>query len=142
MLRPGGLPPVQRDEATFVVSWWTAAVSETSHRTPNSYAAFGKEVRCDWHAGHSRCPVLVSLYLLKGGRLSTQLCACLSDFRGAESSLMKSLLSPLLCVLFMTAQAFAAEELRLGIIGLDTSHVTAFTRLLNDPTHKDHVPGA
>ncbi len=55
---------------------------------------------------------------------------------------MKSLLSPLLCALLMTSSVFAAEELKLGIIGLDTSHVTAFTRLLNDSTHKDHVPGA
>lgn len=28
------------------------------------------------------------------------------------------------------------------MIGLDTSHVTAFTRILNDPAQKDHVPGA
>src|SRR5262245_16111391 len=34
-----------------------------------------------------------------------------------------------------------AAELRLGIIGLDTSHVTAFTKLLNDPTDKEHVAG-
>ncbi|TDL52953.1 gfo/Idh/MocA family oxidoreductase [Paenibacillus dendritiformis] len=31
--------------------------------------------------------------------------------------------------------------LRIGIIGLDTSHVTAFTALLNDDTHPYHVPG-
>ncbi len=36
----------------------------------------------------------------------------------------------------------AAEPLRVGLIGLDTSHVVAFTQLLNDPTHRDHVPGA
>ncbi len=30
----------------------------------------------------------------------------------------------------------------LGMIGLDTSHVIAFTKMLNDPTHKDHAPGA
>jgi predicted dehydrogenase len=35
----------------------------------------------------------------------------------------------------------SAAELRLGIIGLDTSHVIAFTKLLNDPGQKDHVPG-
>jgi len=35
-----------------------------------------------------------------------------------------------------------AEPLRLGLIGLDTSHVTAFTALLNDPSHKNHVAGA
>jgi predicted dehydrogenase len=34
-----------------------------------------------------------------------------------------------------------SAELRLGIIGLDTSHVTAFTKLLNDPAGKDYVPG-
>ncbi|PYM13449.1 MAG: dehydrogenase, partial [Verrucomicrobia bacterium] len=33
----------------------------------------------------------------------------------------------------MTFAANAADELRLGMIGLDTSHVTAFTALLNDP---------
>jgi len=35
-----------------------------------------------------------------------------------------------------------AAELRLGMIGLDTSHATAFTKLLNDPTDKAHVAGA
>jgi hypothetical protein len=35
-----------------------------------------------------------------------------------------------------------AAELRLGLIGLDTSHVIAFTKLLNDPAAKGHVPGA
>jgi hypothetical protein len=34
------------------------------------------------------------------------------------------------------------SEIRLGIIGTDTSHVTAFTRLLNDKTDPGHVPGA
>ncbi|MFN3487200.1 MAG: Gfo/Idh/MocA family oxidoreductase, partial [Planctomycetota bacterium] len=32
--------------------------------------------------------------------------------------------------------------LRLGMIGLDTSHVIAFTQLLNDPKNPNHVPGA
>lgn len=45
----------------------------------------------------------------------------------------------LLGVISISAQA---AELRLGIIGLDTSHVTAFTELLNNPKAKDHVPGA
>jgi predicted dehydrogenase len=35
-----------------------------------------------------------------------------------------------------------AAEIRLGLIGLDTSHATAFTELLNNPKAKDHVPGA
>ena len=32
-------------------------------------------------------------------------------------------------------------ELRIGIVGLDTSHVVAFTRLLNDSSSPDHVSG-
>jgi len=35
-----------------------------------------------------------------------------------------------------------AADLRVGLIGLDTSHVTAFTEILNNPAAKDHVPGA
>ncbi len=34
------------------------------------------------------------------------------------------------------------NELRLGMIGLDTSHVLRFTELLNDPSRPDHIPGA
>ena len=33
-------------------------------------------------------------------------------------------------------------QIRLGIIGTDTSHVVVFTRLLNDPMSPDYVPGA
>jgi hypothetical protein len=36
----------------------------------------------------------------------------------------------------------SASDLRLGIIGTDTSHVVEFTRLLNDPSAPGHVPGA
>ncbi len=35
-----------------------------------------------------------------------------------------------------------APPLRIGMIGLDTSHVLAFTKLLNDPRDPNHVPGA
>jgi predicted dehydrogenase len=35
-----------------------------------------------------------------------------------------------------------AVELRVGIIGLDTSHVVAFTKLLNDANAPGHIPGA
>jgi Oxidoreductase family, NAD-binding Rossmann fold len=38
--------------------------------------------------------------------------------------------------------ALMAADVRLGIIGTDTSHVTAFTKMLNDSTSADHVPGA
>ena len=33
-------------------------------------------------------------------------------------------------------------EIRLGIIGTDTSHVTAFTQLLHEKNNPNHVPGA
>ena len=33
------------------------------------------------------------------------------------------------------------KPLRLGIVGLDTSHVTAFAELLHNPAHPHHVPG-
>lgn len=38
--------------------------------------------------------------------------------------------------------AASAADLRLGIVGTDTSHATAFTSVLNDPGHKFHIPGA
>lgn len=34
-----------------------------------------------------------------------------------------------------------SNQIKIGIIGLDTSHVTAFTQLLNDPNHTYHVSG-
>jgi len=34
------------------------------------------------------------------------------------------------------------SDLRIGFIGLDTSHVTAFANLLNSPDEKFHIPGA
>ena len=40
------------------------------------------------------------------------------------------------------ALACAGADLRLGIIGTDTSHVTAFTKILNDNASPDHVEGA
>lgn len=36
----------------------------------------------------------------------------------------------------------ASAEIRLGIIGTDTSHVIAFTQILNDSSSPDYVPGA
>jgi Oxidoreductase family, NAD-binding Rossmann fold len=45
----------------------------------------------------------------------------------------------LFCALSVT---LVAADVRLGIIGTDTSHVTAFTKMLNDSTSADHVPGA
>lgn len=36
----------------------------------------------------------------------------------------------------------AAADLRVGLVGLDTSHVVAFTSVLNNPADKDHLSGA
>jgi predicted dehydrogenase len=43
-------------------------------------------------------------------------------------------------ILFGTRTAFSAD-LRIGIIGCDTSHVVAFTETLNNPQAQGHVPG-
>ncbi len=53
-------------------------------------------------------------------------------------------MKPILTLLFATMLRLhgQAEDLKLGIIGLDTSHCTAFTELINDAANKDHVPGA
>lgn len=48
----------------------------------------------------------------------------------------------LLLLPILMGATLAAAELRLGLIGLDTSHVTAFTEILNNPAAKGHVPGA
>lgn len=53
---------------------------------------------------------------------------------------MKHLLPAL--ILCLVPHLVPAAEVRLGMIGLDTSHVTAFTEVLNNSKAKDHVPGA
>jgi predicted dehydrogenase len=58
---------------------------------------------------------------------------------------MKRMISVLLFFILGFAGLATASEtnvIRLGMIGLDTSHVVAFTSMLNDPEHRDHVPGA
>ncbi len=42
----------------------------------------------------------------------------------------------------LACACLSAQDLRLGIIGTDTSHAIAFTKTLNDPGNPDHVPGA
>lgn len=39
-------------------------------------------------------------------------------------------------------QQAAQEVIKIGIIGTDTSHVPAFTKLLNDPKEPGYIPGA
>jgi len=54
------------------------------------------------------------------------------------------LLAALFVAVVTPASAGAQEEpvLRLGLVGLDTSHVIAFTSILNDPQNPEYVPGA
>lgn len=42
----------------------------------------------------------------------------------------------------LTAAPAMAENIRIGIIGLDSSHSEQFTLRLNDPANPNHVPGA
>lgn len=45
--------------------------------------------------------------------------------------------------LLLLVSSFAmGADLRLGLVGTDTSHVTAFAKMLNDASAPDHVPGA
>jgi hypothetical protein len=47
--------------------------------------------------------------------------------------------------LFALMGAFSmllAAEIKVGIIGTDTSHVIAFTKILNNPKNPDYIPGA
>ncbi len=48
---------------------------------------------------------------------------------------------PLCCTLLGLSSLAAKDPIRIGLIGLDTSHVIAFTKVLNDPTTKGHVKG-
>ena len=52
---------------------------------------------------------------------------------------MKTIAS--LSLLGLFAANLSAAELKLGMIGLDTSHVVAFTKILNDKKNKQYVPG-
>ena len=46
------------------------------------------------------------------------------------------------CLLPLGLTLASAQPIRVGIIGIDTSHAPAFTRILNDSGDPDHVPGA
>ena len=48
----------------------------------------------------------------------------------------------LTATLLVIPEVLSAADLKIGIIGLDTSHVTAFTELLNNSTNSKHVSGA
>lgn len=45
-------------------------------------------------------------------------------------------------LLLLSFSPAMAQEIRIGIIGLDTSHSEQFTLRLNDPANPNHIPGA
>jgi len=45
-------------------------------------------------------------------------------------------------LIFLSFAALASAQIRVGIIGTDTSHVPAFTQMLNDPAAPNYIPGA
>src|SRR5258708_38802762 len=47
--------------------------------------------------------------------------------------------APVCALLLATAEG---EPIRIGIVGLDPSHVVAFTQLLNDAKNPNYIPGA
>ena len=51
-------------------------------------------------------------------------------------------MSLLRAALLLWASQMLAQELKIGIVGTDTSHVIAFTKILNDPSSPDYLPGA
>src|ERR1051325_7808296 len=46
-----------------------------------------------------------------------------------------------LSLVALACAAASAAEIGRGIIGTDTSHVSVFTQMFNDPSRPDHVPG-
>jgi len=70
--------------------------------------------------------------------------SALSGHNKKKEYFMKNCFLVVTIIIALTA-AYAAntEEapLKLGMIGLDTSHVIAFTKVLNDPNDPSHVPG-
>jgi hypothetical protein len=44
-------------------------------------------------------------------------------------------------LLLLLSAVGTAADFRLGIVGTDTSHVPAFTRVFNDPSSPDYIPG-
>ena len=54
---------------------------------------------------------------------------------------MRRRIIDIITVFLAISPSLAGAEFRIGLIGLDTSHVIAFTHLLNDPKDKNYVPG-
>lgn len=59
-----------------------------------------------------------------------------------KPNLVASIASALALLCAAAPAAAQTPDIRVGIIGTDTSHVTAFTKLLNDKNDPNHVAGA
>jgi hypothetical protein len=70
------------------------------------------------------------------------------DFSGTKTTKSLAGAMVLMATVFMATMGLAAvsdaqeRTIRVGLVGLDTSHAVAFTQLLNDALRPDHVPGA
>jgi predicted dehydrogenase len=71
--------------------------------------------------------------------MSEEIMGCLLHgvYRKAVYMVFIMLLLHSICV----AQGDSGQAIRVGIIGTDTSHVIEFTRILNDTSDPEHVPG-
>jgi hypothetical protein len=65
-----------------------------------------------------------------------------SSVASSVTPCLRGLIFSVLSVISIAATQPADQPIRVGIIGLDTSHVIAFTQILNDPARPDHIPGA
>jgi hypothetical protein len=66
---------------------------------------------------------------------------------GGTAKVLRMQTAPALLVTCLTAAVLTStaqtmQPIRIGLIGLDTSHVGAFSQLLNDSSRADYVPGA
>jgi len=59
-----------------------------------------------------------------------------------QTVIIRSALTLIFLVFLSLLASTQTSEIRLGIIGCDTSHVIAFTKMLNDKNDPNHVPGA
>ncbi len=57
------------------------------------------------------------------------------------SALPELLIAGLVLGFVGSVSAQAEKPIRVGMVGLDTSHVIAFTKIFNDPNNPEHVPG-
>ncbi|WP_146509946.1 Gfo/Idh/MocA family protein [Thalassoglobus neptunius] len=65
----------------------------------------------------------------------------LSQVKSISARSVVTTVAVILCMTISSSFATAEEMIRVGIIGLDTSHAPAFAKVMNDPENAAHVPG-